>query len=56
MNKPRDPEIEVVRLQCIIADALAAMDECRYGDARRFLKTGAAKAIIPLTSIAVRNG
>ncbi len=51
MTTPRDPELEIARLKAAISDALAAMDGGLYGDARRILKTGSAKAVIASTGV-----
>ena len=42
-----DPE----RLQAIIREALKAMDEHRYGDARRLLTNGKADPVKPTTGV-----
>lgn len=55
MTQPRDPEVEIVRLQCVISDAIAAMDGGCYGDARRILRTGKAPSVIPITSVKARD-
>lgn len=49
---PREIEVENSRLVGVIATALKAMDEGRYGDTRRILKTGADKPVIPHTGVA----
>lgn len=46
----------VARLLGMIADALHAMDEGRYGDARRILKSGAASPLKPVTGVIARDG
>lgn len=46
----------VARLRGVIADALHAMDEGRYGDARRILKTGKAGYLKPVSSVIARDG
>ena len=37
--------------QCAEADALAALDEHRYGDVRRLLKTGKASPVVSGSSV-----
>lgn len=46
----------IARLQSVIADALHAMDEGRYGDARRILKTGTASPLKAITGVIARDG
>lgn len=47
--------LKVDRLEGLIADALAAMDEGRYGDARRILRTGKAAPVIAATGILTKG-
>lgn len=44
------------RLTSTITDALKALDEGRYGDVRRVLKTGKADALKPTDSILAKGG
>lgn len=47
---------EVARLQSVIIDALKAMDDGCYGDARRILKTGRADALKPVSLVLTKPG
>lgn len=47
-----EADAEIARLLGIMADALKAMDEGRYGDTRRILKTGKDAPGIPHTGVA----
>ncbi|WP_298800017.1 hypothetical protein [uncultured Devosia sp.] len=51
-----DLEREVGRLQGVIADAIAALDEKRLGDVRRILKTGKAEPVKAMTGVIARDG
>lgn len=44
-------EAKVSHLESVIASALAAMDDGRYGDARLILKTGKSSPLKPVTSV-----
>lgn len=46
---------KVGRLESVIADALAAMDEGRYGDARRILRTGKDKPLLVSTGVLTKG-
>jgi len=46
----------VARLQGVIADAIKAMDDGRYGDARKILKTGSASPLKAITGVIARDG
>lgn len=46
----------VARLHGVIADALKAMDDGRYGDARKILRTGTASPLKAVTGVIARDG
>lgn len=48
-------EAKVAMLEGVIANALVAMDEGLYGDARRILKTGRADPVKPETVIMTKG-
>lgn len=49
-------QAEAAKLRQAITDALKAMDEGRYGDARRFLKSGQDKPLLTLTGVIAKDG
>lgn len=50
------PESSAVgKLEGLIADALAAMDEGRYGDARRILRTGKAGPVLAVSGVLTKG-
>lgn len=49
-------ELEVARLQDILLKIGDALNEGRYGDIRKLVKTGSDKPVIPITGVIARNG
>lgn len=49
-------QAENARLVGVIAGAIVAMDEGRYGDTRRILKTGADKPVMTQSGVLAGNG
>lgn len=49
-------EQRIAMLEGIIAAALTAMDENRYGDVRRILTTGKAKSVTATVTVLNRGG
>jgi hypothetical protein len=49
-------EQENVRLRGIIAKIGEALDDGRYGDIRKLVRTGSDKPVIPITGVIARNG
>lgn len=47
--------VKIGRLEGVIADALAAMDEGRYGDARRILRTGKAGPVLAVSGVLTKG-
>lgn len=56
MKRQNLTEAENARLEGVIASALAAMDQGRYGDARRILRTGNDKPLLPETGVIAKGG
>jgi len=52
---PPSDAAKIVRLESIIADALAAMDSGEYGSARRILRTGKDRPPLTVTGVLTKG-